>query len=119
MTMLVWNCLNVWSQTDSLHPLRGADTIVNVRIDLIRKANAKLIEHKYCHEIIATKDTIIDLERNKFAVMDSLYRANYINCYNNVKALEREVSKVKRRNKILGGTAIGSIAIVVLTLLVK
>lgn len=117
--MLVWNCLNGWCQSNQFIPLRGKDTIVNVRIDLIRRANVKLIEHRHCVDIISTKDTIINLERNKFAIMDSIYRVNYINCYNNIKSLEREVSKVKRRNKILGGTVVGSIAIVVLTLLVK
>lgn len=119
MIVLVWNCLNSWSQSSSLHPLRGNDTIVNVRIDLIRKANVKLIEHKYCPNIMATKDSIIKLERLKYFTIDSLYKANYVNCYNNVHALEKQVSKTKRRNKILGGTAVCSVAIVVLSLLLK
>lgn len=117
--MLVWNCLSGWSQNDSIHPLRGKDTLVNVRIDLIRKANIKLIEHKHCPEIIAAKDTIINLERIKYFKLDSMYRAAYNDCYNNVRALEKQVSKTKRRNKILGGTVVGSVAIVVLSLLLK
>lgn len=117
--MLVWNCSSGWSQNDSVHPLRGNDTVVNVRIDLIRRANIKLIEHKHCPEIIAAKDTIINLERIKYFKLDSMYRAAYNDCYNNVRALEKQVSKTKRRNKILGGTVVGSVAIVVLSLLLK
>lgn len=117
--MLVWNYSSGWSQNDSMHPLRGKDTIVNVRIDLIRKANVKLIEHKHCPEIIAAKDTIINLERIKYFKMDSVYRVAYNDCYNNVCILEKQLSKTKRTNKILGGTVVGSVAIVVLTLLIK
>lgn len=119
MTVLVWNCLSGWSQSSSSHPLRGNDTLVTVRIDLIRKANVKLIEHKHCPDIISTKDSIIRLERLKYSTIDSLYKASYVNCYNNVRALERQVTKTKRRNKILGGTVGCSIAIVVLSLLLK
>ena len=106
MTVLVWSCLNGWCQTESPHPLRGNDTIVNVRIDLIRKANVKLIEHKHCPDIINAKDTIIKFERLS-------------KCYNNVQILQKQINSIKRRNKILGGTAIGSIAVLVLTLLIK
>lgn len=116
---LAWSCLNGWSQNDSIHPLRGNDTVVTVRIDLIRKANIKLIEHRHCPEIIATKDTIINLERMKYTTMDSIYRAAYRDAYVRTQVLEKQIAKTKRRNKILGGTTIGSVAIVVLTLLLK
>lgn len=117
--VLAWSYSSAYCQNNSLIPLRGNDTIVNVRIDLIRKANVKLIEHKYCPNIIATKDSIIKLERLKYSTIDSLYKANYVNCYNNVRTLEKQVAKTKRRNKILGGTVGCSIAIVVLSLLLK
>ena len=119
MTVLVWSCLNGWCQTESPHPLRGNDTIVNVRIDLIRKANVKLIEHKHCPDIISAKDTIIRLERLKYHTLDSIYNAELVKCYNNVQVLQKQVNSTKRRNKILGGATIGSVAIVVLTLLLK
>lgn len=119
MTVLVWNCLNGWCQTESPHPLRGNDIIVNVRIDLIRKANVKLIEHKHCPDIINAKDTIIKLERLKYNTLDSLYKVELSKYYNNVQILQKQINSTKRRNKILGGTAVGSIAVLVLTLLIK
>lgn len=119
MTVLVWSCLNGWCQTESPHPLRGNDTIVNVRIDLIRKANVKLIEHKHCPDIINAKDTIIKLERLKYNTLDSLYKVELSKYYNNVQILQKQINSTKRRNKILGGTAVGSIAVLVLTLLIK
>lgn len=119
MTVLVWNCLNGWCQSDATHPLRGDTTKVIVSIDLIRKANVKLIEHKHCPDIINAKDTIIRLERLKYHTLDSLYKVELSKYYNNVQMLQKQINSTKRRNKILGGTAIGSIAIVVLTLLLK
>lgn len=119
MIVLVWSCLNGWCQTESPHPLRGNDTIVNVRIDLIRKANVKLIEHKHCPGIINAKDTIIKLERLKYNTLDSLYKVELSKYYNNAQILQKQINSTKRRNKILGGTAISSIAVLVLTLLIK
>lgn len=105
MIVLLLTYLNGWCWNDSLHLLRGDSTKVNIDIDLIRKANVKLIEHKHCSNIIATKDTIIALERLKYATMDSIYKVNYAICYDNVRLLERQVAKSKRKNKILGGRA--------------
>lgn len=120
MIVLACCCLNGWCLNEFPPiPLRGNDTTVVVRVDLIRKANVKLIEHRHCADIIATKDTIIKLEHIKYATMDSLYRAAYRDCYNRAKVLEREAAKAKSRNKVLGGATIGSIAILVLTLLIK
>ena len=104
---------------DATHPLWGDTTKVIVSIDLIRKANIKLIEHRHCPDIINAKDTIIRLERLKYHTLDSIYNAELAKCYNNVQVLQKQVNSTKRRNKILGGATIGSVAIVVLTLLLK
>lgn len=116
---LLLSCSSGWCQNDATHPLRGDTTKVIVSIDLIRKANVKLIEHKHCPDIISAKDTIIRLERLKYHTLDSIYNAELIKCYNNVQVLQKQVNSTKRRNKILGGATIGSVAIVVLTLLLK
>ena len=116
---LLLSCSSGWCQSDATHPLRGDTTKVTVSIDLIRKANVKLIEHKHCPDIINAKDTIIKFERLKYNTLDSLYKVELSKCYNNVQILQKQINSTKRRNKILGGTAIGSIAVLVLTLLIK
>lgn len=116
---LLLSCSSGWCQSDASQPLRGDTTKVTVSIDLIRKANVKLIEHKHCPDIINAKDTIIRLERLKYHTLDSIYNAELVKCYNNVQVLQKQVNSTKRRNKILGGATIGSVAIVVLTLLLK
>lgn len=78
-----------------------------------------MIEHKHCPDIINAKDTIIKFERLKYNTLDSLYKVELSKCYNNVQVLQKQVNSTKRRNKILGGATIGSVAIVVLTLLLK
>jgi hypothetical protein len=116
---LLLSCSSGWCQSDATHSLRGDTTKVIVSIDLIRKANIKLIEHRHCPDIINAKDTIIRLERLKYHTLDSIYNAELAKCYNNVQVLQKQVNSTKRRNKILGGATIGSVAIVVLTLLLK
>ena len=117
--VLLSNSLRSWSQNDTIHPLRGNDTIVTIGIDYIRKANVKLIEHKHCPEIIAVKDTIIKLERLKYNIMDSVYKAEYKKCYGALQQVNKDLTKTKKRNKILGGVTVGSVALTVLVLLLK
>ncbi len=119
MTLLY--CLNGWCQNDinDSIPLRRDNNKVLIDINYIRLANKKLIEHKYCNIIINNKDSIISLERNKYLIADSLYKIEYNKYYNNVKVLEKQLSKQRKRNRILSYSTIGGIAFSVLILLIK
>lgn len=119
MTVLLWNCLSVWCQNDSTYPLRGRSNDVLIDITDIRKANVKLTEHKYCKSIIANKDSIIKFERIRYNYLDSICKSELSKRNYDINRLNKRLDVAKRRNRILSGTAIGSIALFVLTILIK
>ena len=113
-------CLNSWSQTD--YPVETdtiSDNIVSIPVSYIRLANTKLIEHKYCDYIIATKDSVIALQNLQYEIADSLYRAQLVTSYQSVATLQRQVEKQNKKVKILTGSTIGCAGLFVLMLLIK
>lgn len=93
-----------------------------VPIELIRKANAKLIERKGFAQIICQQDTIIRLHKlqiNEYnnIVIDMQSRITDANKYN--EELHSIIEKQRKKNKILVGTTCGTVAITILVLLIK
>lgn len=93
-----------------------------VPIELIRKANAKLIERKGFAQIICQQDTIIRLQKlqiNEYnnIVIDMQSRITDANKYN--EELHSTIEKQRKKNKILVGTTCGTVAITILVLLIK
>lgn len=100
MGLMLFFSLKVWSQNDSLSnhcPLRGDSATVTVPLSLIKQANNKLIEHKYCPIIIANKDSIIRLERLKYDIADSLYNDKLQLMNKNIQ----ELNKTIKRDKVI------------------
>lgn len=122
MGLMLFFSLKSWSmKNDStgIIPLRGNDTTVTVPLELIRKANNKLIEHKYCPIIIANKDSIINLERTKYNIADSLYRDRLIIMNQNIQRLNDDIARSNKRAKIWAGSTIGILSLFVLYVLIK
>lgn len=93
-----------------------------VPIELIRKANAKLIERKGFAKIICQQDTIIRLQKlqiNEYnnVVIDMQSRIIDANKYN--EELNTAIERQRKKNKILVGTTCGALAVTVLVLLIK
>lgn len=93
-----------------------------VPIELIRKANAKLIERKGFAKIICQQDTIIRLQKlqiNEYnnVVIDMQSRITDANKYN--EELHAAIEKQIKKNKILVGTTCGTVAVTILVLLIK
>lgn len=93
-----------------------------VPIELIRKANAKLIERKGFAKIICQQDTIIRLQKlqiNEYnnVVIDMQSRITGANKYN--EELHAAIEKQIKKNKILVGTTCGTVAVTILVLLIK
>lgn len=93
-----------------------------VPIELIRKANAKLIERKGFAQIICQQDTIIRLQKLQIKeynniVVDMQSRIIDANKYN--EELNTAIERQRKKNKILVGTTCGSLAVTVLVLLIK
>ena len=122
MGLMLFFSLKVWSQNDSLsnhRPLRGDSATVTVTLSLIKQANNKLIEHKYCPIIIANKDSIIRLERLKYNIADSLYNDKIMLLNNNIQKLNNDINRKRKTIKVLSGTALGAVSLFLLTFLIK
>ena len=120
--LMLFFSLKVWSQNDSLPnhcPLRGDSVTVTVPLSLIKQANNKLIEHKYCPIIIANKDSIIKLERLKYDIADSLYNEKIVLLNNNIQKLNNDINRKRKTIKVLSGTALGAVSLFLLTFLIK
>lgn len=95
----------------SIFPTGGRTDSVLIHINYIRLANEKLIEGIRDKKIVAIQDSIINLQKSKYAELESeasvlqtkLYDSNKIN--NELIARERQLN---RKVKFLGGTALAS-----------
>lgn len=122
MGLMLFFSLRVWSQNDSLsnhRPLRGDSATVTVPLSLIKQANNKLIEHKYCPIIIANKDSIIKLERFKYDIADSLYNDKLQLMNKNIQKLNNDIARSNKRAKIWAGGFLGTLSFFVLYVLIK
>ena len=92
-----------------------------VPIELIRKANAKLIERKGFAQIICQQDTIrlqkLQINEYNNIVVDMQSRITDANKYN--EELHAAIEKQRKKNKILVGTTCGAVAVTILVLLIK
>ena len=93
-----------------------------VPVELIRRANAKLIERKGFAQLIYQQDTIIRLQKLQIKeyntiVTDMQSRIVDANKYN--EELHAAIEKQKKKNRILIGTTCGAVAVTVLVLLIK
>jgi hypothetical protein len=96
------------------------DTIVNVPISIIRKANDKMIERKYLLKVNSAQDSIIQLNNNYIIQQDSIIidlkdrilRTNKIN-----EELQKQYEK-ERKKKIVYGSVAGALAVGIVTSIV-
>lgn len=118
---MLLSCLKSWSQNSNYNISLTGDSVM-VAISDLRIVNSKLITAKYDAERIIIKDSIINLQNQKYNALnievknlqDKLYVANELN-----DNLERSIEKLNKRNKILSGISGGAIAAFVVCLLVK
>lgn len=125
--MMLLNSFMSWCQSDTTNIISTgdiikSDTIVNIPISAIRKANVLMIERNYLLDITEEQDSIICLHKLYIEEQDSIIELfkdrveqnNKIN-ENINKAYEKE-----RRKTIIFGTTTGVLsAIVVTTILIN
>lgn len=120
--MMLLNSFMSWCQSDTTSIIStgefiNSDTIVNIPINHIRKANTLMIERNYLLDITEEQDSIICLHKLYIYEQDSIIEffkdkvkeSNKINEDIN-KAYERE-----RRKTIIFGTTTGVLAAIVVT----
>ena len=121
IVLLLSNSKNLLGQTNDSTPSTGdwlkADTTVAVvPINLIKQANAKMIERLYLLEVVNQQDTIIDMKdkyinKQQRIITDFQKRVNDTNKLN--ESIKKDLDKQKKRNKIItygsGGIILGLI----------
>lgn len=113
--MLLSNCLLNYAKVNNNEiPLQGStnsliiDTCVNINIDLLRKANIKMIERNYLLEINNEQDSIINMkdkyinEQQKI-ITDFQKRIETSNKIS--QAVQNDLNKQKIKTKIISGVA--------------
>ncbi len=107
--------------------LRGiewkSDTIkVAIPIELLRKANIKMIERKYFKKIIIEQDSIITL-KDKYIleqenIINDFQKRLLVNAKLN-ETIRKDLEREKVKSKIFGGIAGVAIVVTIVTILIK
>lgn len=109
IVLLLSSSKSLLGQTNDSIPSTGdwlkADTIVAVvPINLIKQANAKMIERLYLLEVVNQQDTIINMKdkyinEQQRIITDFQKRVNDTNKLN--ETIKKDLDKQKKRNKII------------------
>ena len=102
--------------------LRGiewkSDTIkVAIPIELLRKANIKMIERKYFKKIIIEQDSIITLKDKYILEQENVIRL-LVNAQLN-ETIKKDLEREKVKSKIFGGIAGVAVVVTIVTILIK
>lgn len=107
--------------------LRGiewkSDTVkITIPIELLRKANIKMIERKYFKKIIIEQDSIITL-KDKYIleqenVINDFQKRLLVNAKLN-ETIRKDLEREKVKSKIFGGIAGVAIVVTIVTILIK
>lgn len=126
--VLLLNSLNLLAQRDSTNvPLRGSEyssdtAVAVVPINLLKQANAKMIERVYLININKEQDSIIIMkdkyinEQQKI-ITDFQMRVDNTNKLN--ESIKLDLERQKRKNKIIGYGAGGAILGLLIGLIAK
>lgn len=126
--VLLLNSLNLLAQRDSTNvPLRGSEcssdtAVAVVPINLLKQANAKMIERVYLININKEQDSIIIMkdkyinEQQKI-ITDFQMRVDNTNKLN--ESIKLDLERQKRKNKIIGYGAGGVILGLLIGLIAK
>lgn len=116
-----------WCQNDttSIHStgeIINSDTIINVPISSIRKANILIIERNYLLDINVQQDSIINLHKQYICEQDSIIEGfkNNIDKVNKINQdIVKKYERERKKTVVLGTTSGILAAIVVSTILIN
>lgn len=127
IAMLLSNFMSLLASDKYDTPLRGiewkSDTVkITIPIELLRKANIKMIERKYFKKIIVEQDSIITL-KDKYIleqenVIDDFQKRLLVNAKLN-ETIRKDLEREKVKSKIFGGIAGVAVVVTIVTILIK
>ena len=120
--MMLLNSFMSWCQTDTTSITStgeniNSDTIVNIPITYIRKANILMIERNYLLDITEEQDSIICLHKLYISEQDSIINDFQQRIIKNNK-INEDINKAyekERKKTIIFGTTTGVLAAIVAT----
>ena len=124
MILLLGNYSKSWSMNDCSSPTGSqnkTDSIL-VPVDYLKAANYKMILSNIRQKKIVLLDSIINLQQQKINVYDDSYNKmkDYAVTMQKLnESLNNDISKYKKRNKVLGGVAGGLAASLILFIIIK
>lgn len=116
-----------WCQSDTTNvfstgEIINSDTIINVPISSIRKANVLIIERNYLLDINVQQDSIINLHKHYISEQDSIIEG-FKNNIEKTNKINKDIAKKyerERKKVVILGTSTGILAaIVVSTILIN
>lgn len=119
--LLALNYSSGWCQSSSSLTGGQIDSVL-ISIDYIRLANQKLIEGISCKKIVNIQDSIINLQQQKYANLEteaSVLQSKLYNTNESLVKLNEVMNKEKRKVRFLGGTALASTLAFILCIILK
>lgn len=126
IVLLLSNFMNLLANNNLISYIKYYEivdtSIVNIPICLIKKSNAKMIERLYLIKINNEQDSIINLKdkyiKEQYKIItDFKQQIEYNNKIN--KSIKKDLESQKRKTKIIGYSCIGSVIILLTTLIIK
>lgn len=111
-----------WCQSDitnvpSTGEIINSDTIINVPISSIRKANVLIIERNYLLDINVQQDSIINLHKHYISEQDSIIEG-FKNSIEKTNKINKDIAKKyerERKKVVILGTSTGILAAIVIS----
>ena len=127
IAMLLSNFMSLLASDKYDTSLRGiewkSDTVkITIPIELLRKANIKMIERKYFKKIIVEQDSIITF-KDKYIleqenVINDFQKRLLVNAQLN-ETIKKDLEREKVKFKIFGGIAGVAVVVAIVTILIK
>ena len=127
ITLLLNSLMSLLSKDKYDTALRGiewkSDTVkIAVPIEILRKANIKMIERKYFKNIIIEQDSIITLKDKYIFEQDNIIndfqKRLLVNAQLN-ETIRKDLEREKVKSKIFGGIAGVAVVVTIVTILIK
>lgn len=127
IVLLLFSSKNLLAQTNNDSPSTGKElksdtTYVVVPVDLVKQANAKMIERLYLINVNSKQEEI--LKEQSYYIYEqtkviSDFKQKLVDSNNNIISMQNDLDRMKKRNKIITYGATGVIVGLLLGIFIK
>lgn len=127
IVLLLFSSKNLLAQTNNDSPstgkgLKSDTTYVAIPVNLIKQANAKMIERLYLIEVNNKQEEI--LKEQSYYIIEQTkvitdFKQKLVDSNNNIISIQSDLDKMKKRNKIITYGATGVIVGLLVSVFIK